>query len=210
MVETTIASVESVGQRTVAVEFDTPPGFQAFPGQFVLIRADISGDEETSYYTLSSVNVHGTFEITAAVEPDGDLGPWLAERDAGDTVVVKGPFGEIQYTGDGDVCVLASGPGIGPAIGIAERAIRNGYGATVVFHGADPPHADRLEQLAEAGATIDILTDTDGIAERLADIDSDAGVFVFGFAAFVEAVTDALDRAGIDRGDVEIENFGPK
>jgi ferredoxin-NADP reductase len=209
MVETKITSVGSVGQDTVAVELETPPEFYALPGQFVMVRVKISGTEETSYYTLSSKDVHDTFEITVAVEPDGTIGPWLADRDAGDTVVVEGPFGDIAYSGDSDVQVIASGPGIGPAIGIGERAIEHGHDASVLFRGEDPPHLDRLERLGAAGASVNVLEDAE-LIDRLSRMDTSESVFVFGFASFVDTVTTTLSESGIDPDDVEIENFGPQ
>lgn len=207
MTEATITRIESVGDRTIAVAFETPTDFEAFPGQFVLVRATIDGADETGYYTISSPEVAETFEITVAVSPDGTLGPWLAERSVGDEITVEGPFGEVQYAGEEDTIVIASGPGIGPAVGIGERAISGGRDVAIVYGGHQPPHARRLDTLESDGAAVIIAED---LGSAMTDVDFSAGaIFVFGFEGFVKRVQTTLSEISVDIDDVEIENFGP-
>ncbi|WP_254544708.1 FAD-dependent oxidoreductase [Halomarina pelagica] len=208
MPKSSITRLEEVGEATLAVEIETPQGFEAFPGQFVLIRATVDGNEESGYYTISSPTVDETFEVTVAVDPDGTLGPWFAGRTLTDSVTVEGPYGEVQYTDDGDVLVLASGPGIGPAVGIAERALDTGHEATVVYGGSNPPHGDRLTRLEKEGATI-IISDNLGTAVGSLDFDG-VQTYVFGFQGFVEEARTTLTDASVDLDDVEIEGFGPE
>lgn len=207
MPELRITRLEDVGDRTVAIEVETPSDFEAYPGQFVLIRATVDGEEETGYYTISSPDVEGTFETTVAVDPEGTLGPWLAERRLGEEITVEGPFGDIQYTGDGDALVFARGPGIGPAVGIAERAADAGRDATLVYGGTEPAHADRLDELEERGITLVLSEDLEAAVDSL-DF-SGVETYVFGFQGFVEETKEALEAAGVDLDDVEIESFGP-
>ena len=208
MSDVAIARIEDVGDGTIAFELETPADFEASPGQFVLVRAEIEGSEETGYYTISSPDVAESFEITVAVTPDGTLGPWLADRSVGEEITVEGPFGTVQYSGESDAVVIAGGPGIGPAVGIGERAIASGHDVTIVYGGRNPPHAGRLEALERDGATVvtseDIESATSGVDLSIGEI------FVFGFADFVERVDAALTERGIDTDDVEIENFGPE
>ena len=208
MPESSITRLEDVGEATVAVEVETPQGFEAFPGQFVLVRATVDGEEESGYYTISSPTVGETFEMTVAVDPDGTLGPWLAGQTLGDAVTVEGPYGEVQYTDGGDVFVLAGGPGIGPAVGIAERALETGHEATVVYGGSNPPHGERLTRLEEEGATVVLSEDLETAVGSL-DFDG-VQTYVFGFRGFVEEARTALTDAGVDPDDVEIEGFGPE
>lgn len=207
MPELRITRLKDVGDRTIAIEVETPADFEAYPGQFILVRATIGGEEETGYYTISSPDVEDTFEITIAVDPDGTLGPWLAERTLGKEITVEGPFGDIQYTGDGDALVFARGPGIGPAVGIAERAAEAGWDATIVYDGSGPAHADRLAELEERGVTLVLFED---LAAAVNSLDfSESETYVFGFQRFVEETKEALMEADIDLDDVEIESFGP-
>lgn len=206
----TVAAVADVGPQTVAIELDAPASFDAAPGQFVLVRRP--GDDDAGYYTISSPDVTGTFEITVGYpedeSPEESLGTWLAQRDVDDEIEIEGPLGNIEYRGEGDVVIYAAGPGIGPAVGVAERAIKADHDATVVFRGEHPPHRARLDALDEAGATV-VVVDT------LDELDTDdpsvptSAIYVFGFDDFVADVKALLDAADRDPAEAAIESFGP-
>ncbi|MFB6101473.1 MAG: ferredoxin--NADP reductase [Haloplanus sp.] len=207
MPQVTVEAVETVGHRTVALELRTPEGFDADPGQFLLVRATVDGVEETGYYTLSSPDTEETMEITVEYVPEGTLAPWLADRSPGDTVEIEGPFGDVRYTGDGPAVVLAEGPGIGPAVGIAERARRAGYDATVVFWGGEPPHQERLDTLESEGATVMVVESLDEATDELVAA-GDATVYAFGFESFVRDAKTVAEAVGVD--DLRAESFGPR
>ena len=97
--QVTVREVTDVGPDTISMTFGTPEGFDADPGEFVLVRATVDGEELARHYTLSSPTVEDAFEITVGIDPDGDLTPWLAEREPGDTLDVEGPFGNVTYEG---------------------------------------------------------------------------------------------------------------
>ncbi|MFQ3294681.1 MAG: ferredoxin-NADP reductase [Natrialbaceae archaeon] len=204
----TVRTVREVGSQMIAIELESPPEFDADPGQFVKVEATKDGDTESGYYTLSSPTIDETFEITAKYDSSGTVGPWLAEREAGDEISFTGPYGDIRYTGGHDVVVVASGPGIGPAVGIAERALDTGAEATVIYHEASA-YSDRLEQLDERGARIHYVSEYHEIVDQFQSADSSA-TYVFGFAEFISSAKDALAAAGIDSEVVHIENFGPE
>lgn len=206
MPEMTITQLEDVGAETVALTLETPSDFEAFPGQFVLVRASIDGDEETGYYTIASPDVAGTFTMTVAVKPDGTLGPWLAGREVGDTVTIEGPFGHVQYTGGESAVVFASGPGIGPAVGVGERARQEDRDVTIVYGGTHPPHTERLTALEKNDATI-IIPDELHAAIQKIDF-SNVETYIFGFDDFVEEVGKALSENNVDTSGIEMENFG--
>ncbi|WP_256298536.1 FAD-dependent oxidoreductase [Haloarchaeobius salinus] len=206
----TVAAVETVGPDTVAIDVETPDGFEALPGQFVLVRATVDGEELSRYYTLSSPDVDGTFELTVGVDPDGDISPWLADLDAGDELTIEGPFGNVKYDDEGDVVVVAGGPGIGPAVAIAERAVEGGHDAVVLYQDDGPAHTDRLDALETAGAAVDVFGDDadDALGDAIGEYGDDGTVYVFGFADFCELATDALDDAGLDSDEAHVESFG--
>lgn len=206
--QVTVRDVRAVGGDTVAIVLETPDEFDADPGEFVLVRATVEGEEIARHYTLSSARVDDTFEITVGIDPDGDLTPYLANLAAGDELTIEGPFGTISYTGDGDVVVLAGGPGVGPAVAIAERAIDDGNEAAVVYLDETPAHERRLSQLAQDGASVSIASDEAGFRDAVADVGADGQAFVFGFQDFCELAMDALEDAGVDPDDAKIENFG--
>ncbi|TYL38974.1 oxidoreductase [Natronococcus pandeyae] len=212
-----VESVREVGPDTVALELETPDEFDALPGQFVLLRAvpgdDTDADEDdvvARHYTLSSPSVGDTFEITVGIDPEGDLSPWLADLEGGETVHVDGPFGEITYERDRDIVAVAGGPGVGPAVSIAEAAHEAGHEAVVVYQDDEPAHVDRLENLEDEGVTVVFVDEDDG--EELADaIEAhleEGQVYAFGFHDFVTFVAETIDDAGGDSDEALIENFG--
>lgn len=213
--QVTVESVRDVGPETVALELETPDTFDALPGQFVLVRArpDEADEPIARHYTLSSSSVTDTFEITVGVDPDGDLSPWLAALDPGETIHIEGPFGNIAYEGTHDVVAIAGGPGIGPAISIAEAAHNAGHDAVVLYQDDDPAHVDRLDELeddGEANTTVTVVDD-DADAELADAIEAhldEGAVYAFGFAAFATLVADTIDDAGGDADEAHIENFG--
>lgn len=206
----TVRAVSEVGPDTVALELESPPNFDPLPGQFVLLRAVVDGAELARHYTLSSPDAEGTFELTVGVDPEGDLSPWLAGLEAGDTVHVEGPMGVITYEGDADAVAVAGGPGIGPAIAVAESALEAGHTAAVVYRDETPVHRDRLRRLEDRGVPVTILGPGTGdkLADAIARHATDGELFVFGFRSFVEDVREALAAAGVDPEAANIENFG--
>ncbi|MFC3958505.1 FAD-dependent oxidoreductase [Halovivax cerinus] len=205
-----ISGIEEVGPNTIALALETPDGFDARPGQFVLVRATPDDEELARHYTLSSPTVDETFEITVGIDPAGDLSPWLAERTPGDDIEIEGPFGEIAYDGAGDVVTVAGGPGIGPGVAIAEAALAHGHDAVVIYRDEQPAHEDRLDVLEEAGVPVTIVDAGDGarLRDSIAEHVDDGQVYAFGFRDFVTTVADAIEDAGGDPDDAMIENFG--
>jgi 3-phenylpropionate/trans-cinnamate dioxygenase ferredoxin reductase subunit len=204
-----VVAVRSVGPDTVAIELDTPDGFDAYPGQFVKLSLDVGGEEKARFYTISSPDVAESFEVTVGIDPEGELAPRLAEVEAGAEIGVEGPFGEAYYDGEGRAVVLAGGPGVGPAVGIAERALSAGEDAAVVYADDEPVHESRLHALDAARIDVTTLGADADLTEPVAAACADGGtVFVYGFEPFVERARAALDAAGVPEDAVRVESFG--
>jgi 3-phenylpropionate/trans-cinnamate dioxygenase ferredoxin reductase subunit len=207
--EVVVRAVDAVGPDAVALDVTTPAGFDARPGQFVKFSATLHGEEESRFYTISSPRVTDTFEVTIEVDPEGTLGPWLADREPGDELTLAGPFGNTYYEEEGRAVVLAGGPGVGPAVGIAERALADGNDAALVYRDDDPIHADRLDALRDGGAFVAVLDADDDLVPAVEAALADGGqVFVYGFADFLDVATDAIAAAGGDPDEAKVENFG--
>ncbi|WP_117592002.1 FAD-dependent oxidoreductase [Haloprofundus halophilus] len=204
-----VTDVSSVGPNTVAIVLESPDGFDARPGQFVKLSATVDGEEYARFYTLSSPDAHDTFEITVGVDPE-EAGPFsrhLLELESGDELDISGPFGNEYYEDETAVVVLAGGPGVGAAVGLGERALRDGGSVALVYKDDAPAHEERLADLRERGATV-VVTDGE-LGDHVADVhDGDAQVFVYGFADFVQEASDAVEAAGGDPADAKVENFG--
>jgi ferredoxin-NADP reductase len=207
----TVTAVDSVGSDTISIEFESPEGFSAEPGQFVKLSATIDGEGYARFYTLSSPTVQETFEVTVGID-DAEAGPFskfLADLSEGDDVEMSGPYGSDHYEGESRVVVLAGGPGVGPAVAIAERALADGHEAAVVYKDDDPAHEERLTALEAADADV-VVTDgdiTDAVADAVTSAEGEQ-LFVYGFAGFVDEAVEAIEAAGGDVDGTKIENFG--
>jgi 3-phenylpropionate/trans-cinnamate dioxygenase ferredoxin reductase subunit len=206
-----VAAVSTVGQNAIAIAFESPADFSARPGQFVKLVAEVDGERESRFYTISSPDVEDTFEVTVEIDPEGALGPVLADLEAGDELTVSGPYGNAYYEDDPRAVVLAGGPGVGPAIGIARRALADGNEAAVVYRDDDPIHEDALTDLEAEGATVHVLAGDDDMVDATTEVVTGAEgeqVFVYGFADFLDTATAAIDAAGGDSDAAKVENFG--
>lgn len=203
--DVTVRSVREVGSETIAIDLETPDGFDPSPGQFVKLTAFVDGEHVSRFYTLSSPVTADTFEVTVGIDEEGTLAPWL--RDAtGNEVTIEGPYGRAYYDGEEHVLVLAGGPGIGAAIGIGEAASSEGNEVAIVYRGEDPAHANRLDTLEQSGAAIEI---TDNLHEAVGlHLTDEMSVFVYGFQSFVTEAIDAIEAAGGSAEDAKVENFG--
>ncbi|PSP26933.1 oxidoreductase [Halobacteriales archaeon QH_2_65_14] len=201
MEETTvrITAVRDVGPNAIAIDVETPPGFDAAPGQFVKFVISVDGEQQSRFYTISSPQVGETFELTVGIDPDGGVSPHLRDLGPDDEVVISGPYGNAYYEGEHSVCLIAGGPGVGPAVGIA-----------------DPIHGDRLDRIERAGGFVRVLDSSDplsaGVEAGLASMDEeDVGemqVFVYGFADFLDDAMSAIAAAGGEPDRAKVENFG--
>lgn len=205
----TVAALESVGPDSIALELRTPDGFDARPGQFVKLVAAVDGEEKSRFYTISSPTVAETFELTIEIDPEGTVGPRLETLAAGDEVVLSGPYGNAYYEDENSVLILAGGPGVGPAVGIAERVMDDGGEAAVVYRDDHHVHGDRLMALEERGGTVRLLDPEESLVNALADVDvENAQVFVYGFVDFLDDAMDAIADAGGSPDTAKVENFG--
>jgi 3-phenylpropionate/trans-cinnamate dioxygenase ferredoxin reductase subunit len=205
----TVAAVRTVGPDAIAIDVETPDDFSAQPGQFVKLTLAVDGADQSRFYTISSPDIDGQFEMTVGIDPDGEVAPHLADLKAGDTVRISGPFGSDYYEGESRAVLLAGGPGIGPAIGIAERAIADGNDAAVVYQDDTPIHEDRLDALREQGVLVYVLDSDADLTDAVAEATGEGSqVFIYGFADFLDDATDALEAAGVDTEAAKVENFG--
>jgi ferredoxin-NADP reductase len=209
----TVSAVESVGRDTYALRFDAPEGFAAEPGQFVKLGTEIDGESVSRFYTVSSPIVGDTFEVTVGIDSaeGGDFSAFLADAEAGTEMTLSGPFGDQYYDGEARAVVIAGGPGVGPAVAIAERALDDGAEAAVVYRDDDVSHADRLDRLKKRGAAIHLLDADealdDAVAEALTGTEGETA-FVYGFADLVADAEAAIEAGGGDADAAKVENFG--
>jgi 3-phenylpropionate/trans-cinnamate dioxygenase ferredoxin reductase subunit len=206
--DVTIAAVEDVGPDAVVLRLETPPDFEAQPGQFVKLELTVDGEQASRFYTISSPDVDESFDLTIGIDPEGDVSPHLRKFAAGDVVTVSGPYGSDYYEGESRILLLAGGPGIGAAVGIAERAIADGGEVALVYRDDEPIHEDRLAAIRD-DATVIVLGAGDGLDDAVEHTLTDgAQVFVYGFADFLDDAITAVEAAGGRPDAAKLENFG--
>ena len=210
--EVAVEGVRSVGDDTVAIDLSNSEGWTITPGQFVQVGLRVDDEFVVRHYTVSSPYSDGSFEITVGIDEEGELSPALAALEPEDFVSVDGPYGRAYYEDEERVVVLAGGPGVGPAVGIAER-VADEHGAenvSVVYVDDEPAHVERLDALRIRGTTVKILGDDESLTEAVAEtVENGAQVFVYGFEGFLREATEAIEEAGYE-GEPKIENFGPE
>lgn len=211
--ETSVADVRDVGRNAVAIDVATPADFSALPGQFVKLSTTLDGETVGRFYTVSSPDTEGTFELTVSYDPDegGEFSEYLLALRAGDPITITGPFGNDHYEGEARVVILAGGPGIGPAVAIAERALEDGGTAAIVYRDDEPIHEDRLAALADAGVDVYVLSEGTALVDAVSEVYTDVGheqVFVYGFGDFLAEAEAAVEAAGGEVGPLKAENFG--
>jgi ferredoxin-NADP reductase len=215
----TVAAVRNVGPDAIALDIETPAEFDAIPGQFVKLILEVDGEDESRFYTISSPSVSDTFELTIGIDPDGDVSPKLQELSAGDDVRLSGPYGNAYYENESSVCLLAGGPGIGPAVGIAERALTDGGNAAIIYRDDTPIHENRLDALADQGAFVSVIDSDDSLSDAVEnalgtaleaddELSEEIQVFVYGFADFLDDSMGAIEAAGGEPDRAKVENFG--
>lgn len=212
LTDVAVETVRSVGPNAITLELHTPASFDARPGQFVKLSAEIDGEQTARFYTISSPRVTDSFETTLTIDPTGTFGPYLADLEEGDTVRVAGPFGNAYYENEENTLIVAGGPGVGPAVGIGERTLEDGGETAIVYLDDRPIHENRLETLSVMGGEVFIIDSADALApaikETLTEVE-DTQVFVYGFSPFLDVATEAISAAGANAESAKLENFGP-
>lgn len=211
----TVTAVREVGPNGIALDIETPAEFDAAPGQFVKLLVTVDGEEFSRFYTISSPAVGETFELTIGIDPNGDVSPHIRDLSAGDELIASGPYGNAYYEGESAVCLIAGGPGIGPAVGIAERTLADGGDAGVVYRDAEPIHEQRLTALETDGAFVRVLDESESLVDAVEaglassrDGVEETQVFVYGFADFLDDAMGAIEAAGGEPDRAKVENFG--
>jgi CDP-4-dehydro-6-deoxyglucose reductase, E3 len=132
-----VLQVEAKSPSVCLVQLERPAAFSFEAGQFVQVQRPEDGVERP--YSIASTPNQDTLELHVAVYPEGELSPWLA-RALGQTVHVRGPFGDFSYlegTPDAPLLMAATGTGLAPVLGVLRRAFECGHrGPVHLYHGS--------------------------------------------------------------------------
>ncbi|MER6221114.1 MOSC and FAD-binding oxidoreductase domain-containing protein [Streptomyces sp900105755] len=208
----------------------------ALPGQFLTVKLRTAADDTPLIrsYSLSGRPGTGTYRISVKAEPHGLASTYVRTHvQAGDSLEIAAPRGTFYLPpGDTPVVLVSAGIGATPVLAMLHsladasagrqvwwlHAARNGRehsfaqevrdllalldnARSVIYYsrpdGADEPGKD----YSEAGRIS---------SERILGLGlpSDADAYVCGPAAFMDGMTDALVKAGLQPSRVHTENFG--
>jgi len=136
---------------------------KADPGQFVMVW--VPGVDEIPI-SLSGINIDGNTSIT--VHDVGDASRALNQKQKGETIGIRGPFGKGFVPSKGNVMVVGGGTGIGPLIPLTEKLVKIADKVTVMSGVKSQENllfVDRVDQIClEANSEI-VYTTEDGSYE---------------------------------------------
>lgn len=228
----TVQSVVADGTRGVTVHLAgrNLNRLHIQPGQFLIWRF-LDGRGWSAGHPFSIASRPSNTRLSIAVRVVGDGTRRLARMRPGTRVLIEGPFGHL--TGErrrfGKLLLIGAGAGVAPLVSLLEGLPYCPGDATLLTRDTDPgqallqgPIADlvrrrgvahlRLDgRRAHAGSTWlpQSCEGQDG-AELLRDAVPDLlhhDVFVCGPGPWMDAVRADLDRAGVARDQVHVENF---
>jgi ferredoxin-NADP reductase len=222
-----VMSVIPRSVNALSVRMERPPGFDHLPGQYMFLTL---GEGETSlvkHLTISSSPTEPFLEVTKGMtgHPFAEA---LKALSPGDTLAIRGPYGEFTFTGEYDkVVFLSGGIGITPLRSMMRYATDRRLGCSIVLLYScrgreDILFGDEMEALQrENGRFRSLVTLTrpdpawSGLSGR---IDSELierevpdwrerVFFISGPGVMVDAMSTLVTGMGVPEGQVKREVF---
>jgi ferredoxin-NADP reductase len=112
---------------------ERPPGFDHLPGQYMFITVGDGATSLTKHLTISSSPTEPFLEVTKGMTSH-PFAEALKSLSPGDTLAIRGPFGEFTFTGEYDkVVFLSGGIGITPLRSMMRYAADRRLGCSIVL-----------------------------------------------------------------------------
>ncbi|MEM7157113.1 MAG: FAD-binding oxidoreductase [Myxococcota bacterium] len=225
-----------VGRRWVApdvvlLQFETAAPLGVRAGQFVQV---VRPDGLARPYSVANPPTDGSIELHIRVLPDGKMSHWLASVvELGDTLELRGPFGDCFYTADApDRPLLLAGisTGLAPLLGVTRDALARGHrGPITLYHGAADPRGlylrPELQAMASQHDNLEVRwctlesepeSDPDLVVGSLPELVSrenpeprDVRAYLCGNSGFVSQMRRSLFLAGTSAKEIFSDSFGP-
>jgi ring-1,2-phenylacetyl-CoA epoxidase subunit PaaE len=137
-----VAQVQTQAEDAIAVSLEVPPElaaqYRGAPGQHVVLRASLEGEEVRRTYSLISAPGEPLLRLVARVHPEGRFSRFIAQHlRAGDRLDVLPPNGSFTLhsaaAGRGTCVAFAAGCGITPVVAIARRWLEAGAAGRVIL-----------------------------------------------------------------------------
>ncbi len=126
-----VAAVDSQTDESVAVTFEVPddlqPLFRHTPGQHVVVRTELGGEDVRRTYSICSAPGDAV-RVGVKRIPNGVFSTWATtELKAGDTLDVMAPIGEFLHdpAKPGHYVAVAAGSGITPILSMITTALES-------------------------------------------------------------------------------------
>lgn len=210
----TIRDIRQITHDVKRFKVDKPDGFEFIPGQATELSIDKPGwREEKRPFTFTSLNGEPDLEFTIKIYEDHEgVTNELNTLNIGDRLIIRDPWGTIQYKGPG--VFLAGGAGVTPFIAILRRLAREEdiEGNKLIFSNKTDKDIILEEEFeAMLGENfINVITDEptdrhiylDGfidrefLEEKIDDFDQP--FYVCGPMAFNDAIMEYLKELGAD------------
>jgi dihydroorotate dehydrogenase electron transfer subunit len=133
---------------------------KAEPGQFVMVW--IPGVDEIPM-SLSAITLEGLTSIT--VHEVGDASRALNQKETGDQIGIRGPFGNGFVPAEGNVMVVGGGTGLAPLMPLTEKLVEVADKVTVMSGVKCRDNLlflDRIDKLLSAVYSETVFTTEDG------------------------------------------------
>lgn len=202
-------------------QVEKPEGYQFVPGQATEVSLDIPGwENERRPFTFTSLNDWNFLEFTIKIYPDHKgVTNQLGQLSVGDSIVVHDVWGTIHYNGPGTF--IAGGAGITPYIAIFRQLEKDGKidGNRLIFSNRTSKDIILKEEFEKMLGEnfINVLTDEKSDKYESAKIDeqylrkkikdTSSWLYICGPDPMVISLTKDLEKLGIDRSHIIIEEF---
>lgn len=234
--ELVISEVRQEGVDAKALVFDVPQDltqkFAFTPGQYLTLRAEISGADVRRSYSIASAP-DGALCVGVRQVEEGVFSTFAQGLAAGDAVQVMEPEGRFLLSDQRDIVLIAAGSGVTPMVSIAATALARGASVTMVYGNRDFAHVmfrKELEALKDVHmgrfTLIHVLSREEQdvpllngriTGEKIAqlakagavDLGSADGVFLCGPGEMISEVSEVLVGLGVAAGDIHSERFTP-
>jgi len=139
-----VASLAPDAEDAVEIALEVPPelrgAYRGSPGQHVVVRTDLDGEEVRRTYSLVNAPGEWPLRIVPRIHPQGKLSRHLAEQlRVGEALEVLPPNGSFSpraaLSGGGRYVAFAAGCGITPVLSVARALLAQPQNSMVIFYG---------------------------------------------------------------------------
>jgi glycine betaine catabolism B len=146
----------------LSVRFARPKDFDYLPGQFMFITLGCKDGEKTKHLTISSSPTENFLEVTKRMTGH-EFSNALRAAKAGDSVMIRGPYGGFTFDGGHDrICMLSGGIGITPLRSMIRYSTDKQLSANIVLlysnsHEDGIAFKDDLENMAKQNPNLRVV-----------------------------------------------------